>query len=181
MMSPHSGRNDNNNNNKNKKTKPIAVLPKAGALVGAAILLSGLSLIDNDGYHSAIAQQQNTTEGSGGDGGAPTTDSNTSFTEGATQGGNATTTGGGANQSTSELRMNLEQARTALQNNDTQTALMYLDMALSAMGGSGTEGNITSSTAAGGGNATTTTTGGEEAVSIGGTGAADDYDETADD
>jgi hypothetical protein len=180
-MSPNSGMNDNNNNNKNKKTKLIAILPMAGALVGAAILLSGLSLIGNDGYHSAIAQQQNITEGGGGDGGASTTDSNTSFTGGATQGGNATTTGGGANQSASELRMNLEQARTALQNNDTQTAMMFLDMALSAMGGSGTEGNITSGTTAGGGNATTTTTGGDEAVSIGGTGAADDYDETADD
>jgi hypothetical protein len=150
----------NNDNNKNKKTKPLAILPMAGALVGAAILLSGLSLIGNDGYHSTIAQQQNTTEGSSG---------------------NVTTTGGGgsANQSTSELRMNLEQARTALQNNDTQSAMMYLEMALSTMGGGGTEGNITSSTAAGGGNATTT--GGEEAVSIGGTGVGDDYDETADD
>jgi hypothetical protein len=75
--------------------------------------------------------------------------------------------------------MNLEQARTALQNNDTQSAMMFLEMALSTMEGGGTEGNITSSTAAGGGNATTT--GGEEAVSIGGTGVEDDYDETADD
>lgn len=158
-MNTHNGMNDsNNNNNKNKKTKPIAVLPMAGALVGAVILLSGLSLIGNGGYHSTIAQQQNTTEGSSG---------------------NATTTGGGANQSTSELRMNLEQARTALQNNDTQSAMMYLEMALSTIDGGGTEGNITSSTAAGGGNATTT--GGDEAVSIGGTGVGDDYDETADD
>jgi hypothetical protein len=161
-MNTHNGMNDSNNdNNKNKKTKPKAVLPMAGALVGAAILLSGLSLIGNDGYHSTIAQQQNTTEGSSG---------------------NATTTGGGgvgANQSTSELRMNLEQARTALQNNDTQSTMMFLEMALSTMEGGGTEGNITSSTAAGGGNATTT--GGEEAVSIGGTGVEDDYDETADD
>jgi hypothetical protein len=65
----------------------------------------------------------------------------------------------------------------ALQNNDTQSAIMYLDMALSATGG-GTQGNITSSTTtASGGNATT---GGEEGVSVGGTSAADDYDETAD-
>jgi hypothetical protein len=42
-----------------------------------------------------------------------------------------------------------------LENNDTQSAMMYLDMALSAMGraGGGTQGNINSSTA-GGGNAT---------------------------
>ena len=161
-MNTHNRMNDSNNdNNKNKKTKLLAVLPMVGALVGAAILLSGLSLIGNDGYYSTIAQQQNTTEESSG---------------------NVTNTGGAGsvNQSTSELRMNLEQARTALQNNDTQSAMMYLEMALSTMGGGGTEGNITSSTAGGGGNATTTT-GGEEAVSIGGTGVGDDYDETADD
>ncbi len=33
--------------------------------------------------------------------------------------------------------MNIEQARMALQNNDTQGAMMYLDMALSALGGDG--------------------------------------------
>jgi predicted transcriptional regulator len=96
---------------------------------------------------------------------------------GTAQGGNATTTiGGGSNQSTSEVRMNLEQARTALQNNDRQSGMMYLDMALSSMGGV-TEENITASTA-GIGNAAT---GGEEGVAVGGTSAADDYDDTSDD
>jgi hypothetical protein len=178
-MSPQSGMNDSNNK-KNRRTKPTAALPMSGAIVTAALLLSGLSLISsNINYQPAIAQQ-NVTEGGGGGGGATTTDNTTSAIGSATQGGNATTAGAGAgagNQSTLELRMNLEQARTALQNNDTQSATMYLDMALSAMGG-GTQGNITSSTAtAGGGNATT---GGEEGVSVGGTSAADDYDETAD-
>ena len=46
--------------------------------------------------------------------------------------------------------MNIEQARMALQNNDTQGAMMYLDMALSALGGdgaaAGTQGNTTSNT-----------------------------------
>ena len=175
-MSPQSGLNDSNNKN-NRRTKPTAALPMTGAIVTAAILLSGLSLISNNiNYQPAIAQQQNLTEGGGGS--DTTTDNTTSTAGGATQGGNATTAGGGgANQSTSELRMNLEQARTALQNNDTQSAMMFLDMALSAMGG-GTQGNITSSTTtAGGGNATT---GSEEGVSVGGTSAADDYDETAD-
>ena len=179
-MSPLSGLNDSNNKN-NRRTKPTAALPMTGAIVTAALLLSGLSLISNNiNYQPAIAQQQNLTEGGGGD---TTTDNTTSTAGGATQGGNATTAGagggGGANQSTPELRMNLEQARTALQNNDTQSAMMFLDMALSAMGG-GTQGNITSSsstTTAGGGNATT---GSEEGVSVGGTSAADDYDETAD-
>jgi hypothetical protein len=74
-----------------------------------------------------------------------------SATEGGTTGGNATTAAGnattvgtGGNQS--DLRMNLEQALMALQNNDTQSAMMYLDMALSALGG-----NATTTTADGGG------------------------------
>src|SRR5919107_5359688 len=120
-MSPQSGLNDSNNKN-NRRTKPTAALPMTGAIVTAAILLSGLSLISNNiNYQPAIAQQQNLTEGGGGS--DTTTDNTTSTAGGATQGGNATTAGGGgANQSTSELRMNLEQARTALQNNDTKSA-----------------------------------------------------------
>jgi hypothetical protein len=107
-------------------------------------------------YH-LIVQQQNVTE-EGGGGGAATTGNNTtsnnttSATGGSTQGGNTTSAGGGTNQTASELRMNLEQARTALQNNDTQSAMTYLDMALSAMGegGGGTQSNITSSGTASG-------------------------------
>jgi hypothetical protein len=59
--------------------------------------------------------------------------------------------------------MNIEQARMALQNNDTQGAMMYLDMALSALGGDGAAagsqggdgGNMTSTADGGGTNATT--------------------------
>jgi hypothetical protein len=177
-MSPQSGINDSNNNNKNgRRTKPITAIPMAGAIVtAAALLLSGLSLITS--YQPVMAQQQNITEGGGSGGGAATTDNTTSTTGGATQGGNSTSAGeGGANQSASEVRTNLEQARTALQNNDTQSAMMYLDMALGSMGGGSIQDNITSSTAGGIGNATT---GAGEGVSVGGTSAADDYDETAD-
>jgi hypothetical protein len=53
--------------------------------------------------------------------------------------------------------MNIEQARMALQNNDTQGASMYLDMALSALGG-GTQSNMTNATTTGG--TTNATTGG---------------------
>jgi hypothetical protein len=53
--------------------------------------------------------------------------------------------------------MNIEQARMALQNNDTQGARMYLDMALSALGG-GTQSNMTNATTTGG--TTNATTGG---------------------
>lgn len=49
-----------------------------------------------------------------------------------------TTTGGGGNQSTSEVRDNIQEACIALQVGDTQGALMFLDMALSALGDGGT-------------------------------------------
>jgi hypothetical protein len=102
-----------------------------------SIMLSGLSLITS--YQPVIAQQNMT-------GGGNAT---------STTGGNATTAGGGgANQSTSDVRMNIEQARMALQNNDTQGARMYLDMALSALGG-GTQSNMTNATTGGTTNATT--------------------------
>src|SRR5215208_7518820 len=130
-MNSHSGTNDNNI----RRTKATAAIPMAGAIVTAALLLSGLSLITS--YQPVIAQQNMT-------GGGNAT---------STMGGNATTAGGGggANQSTSEVRMNIEQARMALQNNDTQGAMMYLDIALSALGvggGGSTQGNMTTSSIA---------------------------------
>jgi hypothetical protein len=136
-MNSHSGTNDNNI----RRTKATAAIPMAGAIVTAALLLSGLSLITS--YQPVIAQQNMT-------GGGNAT---------STTGGNATTAGGGggANQSTSDVRMNIEQARMALQNNDTQGARMYLDMALSALGG-GTQSNMTNATTTGG--TTNATTGG---------------------
>src|SRR5215211_6228015 len=141
-MNSHSGTNDNNI----RRTKATAAIPMAGAIVTAALLLSGLSLITS--YQPVIAQQNMT-------GGGNAT---------STTGGNATTAGGGgANQSTSDVRMNIEQARMALQNNDTQGARMYLDMALSALGG-GTQSNMT--------NATTTTGGTTNATTGGATGGA---------
>jgi hypothetical protein len=141
-MNSHSGTKDNNI----RRSKATAAIPMAGAIVTAALLLSGLSLITS--YQPVIAQENMT----GGGGGATTTTDNAT----STTGGNATTaTGGAANQSTSDVRMNIEQARMALQNNDTQGARMYLDMALSALGG-GTQSNMTSTT----GGTTNATTGG---------------------
>jgi hypothetical protein len=136
-MNSHSGTKDNNI----RRTKATAAIPMAGAIVTAALLLSGLSLITS--YQPVMAQQNMT-------GGGNAT---------STTGGNATTAGGGggANQSTSDVRMNIEQARMALQNNDTQGARMYLDMALSALGG-GTQSNMTNATTTGG--TTNATTGG---------------------
>ncbi len=145
-MNSHSGTKDNNI----RRINATAAIPMAGAIITAALLLSGLSLITS--YQPVIAQENMT-----GGGGATTTDNATSTT-----GGNATmatdageVAGGGANQSTSDVRMNIEQAQMALQNNDTQSASMYLDMAISALGG-GTQSNMTSST----GGMTNATTGG---------------------
>jgi hypothetical protein len=161
LMNLHSGMNDNNN----RRTKATAAIPMAGAIVTAALLLSGLSLIVS--FPQATAQE-NMTGGVGGGATSGTTDNATSTTGGASQGGNATTTaGGGANQSTSEVRMNIEQARMALQNNDTQGAMMYLDIALSALGG-GAQGNMTNATTTGGMTNATTTGGMTNATTTGG-------------
>src|SRR5215210_3906963 len=154
----------NSNNRVNHGgTKATAAIPMAGAIVTAALLLSGLSLITS--YQPVMAQENMTGGGvEGGGATTSTTDNATSTMGGAAQGGNATTTttgGGGANQSTSDVRMNIEQARMALQNNDTQGAMMYLDMALSALGGgdAGTQGNMTSTTTSGSGTTNATSSG----------------------
>ena len=142
-MSSHSTINENHK----KNTKRIDAIPMAGAIVTAAILLSGLSLIGS--YQQALAQQNMT----GTTGGATTNDTATT-----TMGGGNTTTGGaGGNDSMSQVRMHLEEARTALQNNDTQGALMHLDLSLNAMGGaSPIQGNLTGTTGGTtGGNMTT--------------------------
>ncbi|MGH9989621.1 MAG: hypothetical protein ACREAS_04210 [Nitrososphaera sp.] len=180
-----------NSNNRitenNNRTKAIAAIPMAVTLVAAALLLSGVSLISS--YQPALAQGNMTGGGGGsGDGATTTTDNATSttttITDGAAQGGNATnatSAGGAVNQSTSEVRMNIEQARMALQNNDTQSAMMYLDMALSALGGdgaAGTQGNMTTNTTIAGSNAITT--GSQNGIpAVGETSAADEDNEIA--
>ena len=123
-MNPHNGISDNNKKDRTKAT--AAAIPMVGAIVTAALLLSGLSLISS--YQPAIAQQNMT-----GGGGATT---------GGTAGGNATTAGGnattGVNQTTLEVRSHLQEARTALEAGDTETALLHLDLALNALGGNAT-------------------------------------------
>jgi hypothetical protein len=60
--------NSNNRiNESNTRTKAIAAIPMAGAIVTAALLLSGLSLISS--YQPVIAQQDMTGGGLEGDGG----------------------------------------------------------------------------------------------------------------
>jgi hypothetical protein len=161
--------NSNNIINHSKdRTKATAAIPIVGAIVTAALLLSGLSLISSN-YQPAIAQQDMTTGGGGG--GGATTDSGTEggTTGGATpQGGNATTTavgagGGGAeNDSLSQIRMHVEEARTALQNNDTQGVMMHLDLIYNAVGGAGVleVSNMTAIDTTAAGNATNMTAAG---------------------
>jgi hypothetical protein len=161
-MNTYNGMNDKIK----KNTKPTAAIPMAGAIVTAAILLSGLSLIGSYQQPVLAQQQQNMTGGTGGTTGGAT--NTTTGGGGATQDGNATMTGGGAegNDSVSQVRMHLEEARTALQNNDNQGALMHLDLALNALGGaSGAEMNITATT----GGTEGGTTGGTEGGTTGGT------------
>lgn len=157
----------------NNKVKPIDGIGMAGIIVISALLLSGLSLINS--YQPAIAQEEMTGEATAGN--ATTT--------------NATTTeAAGVNQS--EVRLHIEEALTALQNNDTQGALMHLDLALSALGAAAavtTEGNMTTGTTIAGtddesnsntdANRRETDTEQEYSecggVTVGGTSAADDY------
>ena len=60
-MNRHSGINDNN---KKDRTKAIAAIPMVGAIVTAALLLSGLSLIGS--YPQPVMAQQNMTGGDAG-------------------------------------------------------------------------------------------------------------------
>src|SRR5829696_6299809 len=138
-MNLHSGINDNN---KKDRTKATAAIPMMGAIVTAALLLSGLSFISSY-QQPVIAQQQNMTGGAGGN--ATTAGGNAT-----TAGGNATTAGG--NQTTSEVIMHLELVRTAIEDDDDEAALMHLDLALNALGGNMTAGaSATNATTALGG------------------------------
>ena len=91
----------------------------------------------------------------------PDSEGNGSVTTTTTGTANAasTTTAGGGSQSTSDVRDYIEEACIALQVGDSQGALMYLDMALNAIGGDGTQGNVTSTPS---GITNGTTTGGDE-------------------
>ena len=137
-MNPQDDGIGHNKKNNDSKTKAVAAAITMSGMVVAAAFLSGLFSI-NSYYQPAIAQQQNMTGGAAG--------------------GNATTGAAGGNMS--EVRLQIEEARTALQNNDTQGAMMNLDLALNTLGGAaGAQGNVTSAAGGNATNATTTTVGG---------------------
>lgn len=156
-MDSHVGIHDNNGNN-NRTTKAIAAaIPMAGIVVAAAFLSGVVSVTHS--YQTAIAQvasQPPLLNITGIDPNATTggVDTQSSSACAPTQTGGA----GGNQSTTSEVRLHIEEACMALQNNDTQSVLMHLNLALNALGG-GAEGNMTTTTE---GNATTTgaTTGG---------------------
>ena len=143
-MNRHSGRTFDSN-----EGKTIAAISMAGIIVAAGFL-SALYLVGS--YQQPVIaqqQQQQTTTGSlevstGNQASSVTTtnDTNTTTTTaGITEGGNATnatsTTGAGGvplGSNQSEIRVHLEEALMALQNNDTEGALMHLDLALNALG-----------------------------------------------
>jgi hypothetical protein len=97
-MNRHSGINDNN---KKDRTKATAAIPMVGAIVTAALLLSGLSLIGS--YQSAIAQQNMT--GGGAEGG--TTAGNVTNATTAGNVTNATTAGNVTNATTAGNATNM--------------------------------------------------------------------------
>ena len=103
------------------------------------VITVGQQLAGATGASSACAPTTQ-TGGGGGAGQNATTTTNATTTGGGganVTGTNATstTTGGGGNQSTSAVRMHIEQACMAAQNNDTQGVLMNLTLALNALGG----------------------------------------------
>src|SRR5918997_4893826 len=95
LMNPHNGTNDNNNS---RRTKATAAIPMVGAIVTAALLLSGLSLIGS--YQSAIAQQNMT-------GGNATTAGNVTNATTAGNVTNATTAGNVTNATTAGNATNM--------------------------------------------------------------------------
>src|ERR671924_518019 len=127
LMNPHTGKKDDNNN-KQDRTKARAATPMLGAIVTAAILLSGLSFIGT--YSQPVLAQMDTTTGGGGTTGGGTTG-------GAT---NATMAGGG----------NMTNATMAGGGNMTNATMAGGgNMTNATMAGGG---NMTNATMAGGGN-----------------------------
>jgi hypothetical protein len=143
--------------NCSKNTRGAVAVSMVATMIVAAILLSGLLLIGTYPSQLVLAQQENTM-GSGGNsvtgrGGATNTTTIMLTTMdggggGAIVDGNATTVNmteglvAQGNDSMSLVRMHLKEARIALQNNDTQGALMNLDLALHALGSG--NGNVSS-------------------------------------
>src|SRR5215203_3970362 len=144
LMNPHRGINDNN---KKDRTKATAAIPMVGAIVTAALLLSGLALIGSY-QQPVIAQQQNMTGGN-------------ATMAGGGNATNATMAGGGnATNATMAGGGNATNATMAGGGNATNATMAGGGNATNATVAGG--GNATNATMAGGGNATNMTAGGTE-------------------
>ncbi len=160
----NSNKNTRTSHNKDRTNATVAV-PVTGAIVTAAILLSGLSLIGS--YQQPVLAQQQAMTGAGGTTGAGggttgggtvcilitrddtagnTTTTTTATSDAAAQGGNATTTattaaagraGEEGNGSIPQIRTHIQDAITAFQNSDAQGVMNSLDLADKALGGAG--------------------------------------------
>jgi hypothetical protein len=113
-------------------TKMLRITAAGMIIITTVVLVSGAVPLSfsNISYQQPITQEE--MEMLGGGGGATT---------GGTEGGGTT----GGNATTAEVIMHLQEARTALENNDSQGAMMHLDLALNVLGNAtqGSSSNIT--------------------------------------
>jgi hypothetical protein len=166
-------RRDSNNNNDKDRNKAIAAIPIAGTVLATA-LMSGVVFLAGISYPLQAMAQQNmtgnattTTTGGGGGGAAPSSACAPTGGGANVTGGGANVTGGGANvtggnQSTSAVRMHIDEACMAAKNSDMQGVLMHLNLALQALSNMTTSagGNVTTGGATPGGITGGNTTGG---------------------
>jgi hypothetical protein len=116
-------------------TKMLRITAAGMIIITTVVLVSGAVLplsFSNISYQQPITQEE--MEMLGGGGGGATT--------GGTEGGGTT----GGNATTAEVIMHLDEARTALQNNDSQGAMMHLDIALNMLGNATQGSNVTGTT-----------------------------------
>ena len=139
------------NKNNTRRTKAATAIPMVGAIVTAAILLSGLSFI---GSHSqpVLAQMDATTQYGGG---GATTGGSGGAAGGGLLGGNQTMGGGNRTAGGGPLGL-LGGNQTAAGGNATNATMAAGGNATNATMAAG--GNATNATMAAGGNATNATT-----------------------
>src|SRR3712207_6146922 len=138
------------------RSKAKAAIPMVAATVTMALLLLGISFLSSN-FQPTMAQQDTNTGGGGGGGTTTVNGTENGNTDGAGGAGGA---GEGEDDSLSQIRMHIESVRTALQNNDTQGAMLHLELADNALGGAGVleASNMTAMNTTTAGNATNMTT-----------------------
>ncbi|HJU35117.1 MAG TPA: hypothetical protein VJ695_08355, partial [Nitrososphaera sp.] len=134
---------------KNNKSQATTGVSAVEALVIVGVLVSGLFLIGS--YPQSVLSQEQNMLGEGSGARNTITSANDTTTDSIVLGRNmtnATNDSGGsaaAGGNQSQIRLHLQEALSALRNNDTQGALMHLDIVLNTIGG-GVQGNTTTTT-----------------------------------